>query len=121
MLSNTVAIQFLLGVAGLTQAQMPPNVFPQVNNNLAVQYNDEVINPGQTIATQGSFIVIERHSTKLTKLSCTITANHRSKLVFGRCGRKSEIYICNGWLVVTPPHLVSRSQTNDGSIIDIDA
>jgi hypothetical protein len=120
MLSNTVAIQFLLGVAGLTQAQMPPNIFPQVNNNLAIQYNDEIINPGQTIATQGSSIVVEHCSTMLTKLSRAIAANHRSKHVIGRGELRSEIHIRDGWSVVAPP-LISCSVTNKGLILDIDA
>jgi hypothetical protein len=54
MLSNTLTVQFLLGVASLTQAQTPPNIFPQVANNLAVEYNGQTISPGQTVATQGA-------------------------------------------------------------------
>jgi hypothetical protein len=56
MLSNSLTIQFLLGVAGLTQAQTPPNIFPQVANNLAVEYNGATISPGQTVATQGMLL-----------------------------------------------------------------
>jgi hypothetical protein len=72
MLSNTLAIQFLLGVAGLTQAQSPPNIFPQVNNNLAIQYNGQAINPGQTLATQGLLSVhpITYDDANKTKLLC---------------------------------------------------
>ncbi|KAF2431939.1 hypothetical protein EJ08DRAFT_696086 [Tothia fuscella] len=50
MRSNTVALQFLLGVTGLTQAQSPPGIFPQVNNNLAMQINGQQISAGQNVA-----------------------------------------------------------------------
>ncbi|QDS76292.1 hypothetical protein FKW77_002007 [Venturia effusa] len=49
MLSYTVTVRILLGVAGLTRAQSPPNVFPQVNNALVVQFNGQQVQAGSTL------------------------------------------------------------------------
>ncbi|KAE9977685.1 hypothetical protein BLS_001209 [Venturia inaequalis] len=49
MLSYTVAVQILLAVAGFTRAQSPPNVFPQVNNALIVQFGGEQVQAGSTL------------------------------------------------------------------------
>lgn len=53
MLSYTVAVQILLGVAGFTRAQSPPNVFPQVNNALVVQFSGQQVQAGSTLPSSG--------------------------------------------------------------------
>jgi len=53
MLSYTVAVQILLAVAGFTRAQSPPNVFPQVNNALIVQFGGEQVQAGSTLPSDG--------------------------------------------------------------------
>lgn len=61
MLSSTVAVQILLGVAGLTRAQSPPNVFPQVNNALVVQFSGQQVQAGSTLPSNG--LLLMRSST----------------------------------------------------------
>jgi hypothetical protein len=56
MLSYTVAVQILLGVAGFTRAQSPPNIFPQVNNPLVVQFNGQQVQAGSTLPQNGSLV-----------------------------------------------------------------
>lgn len=53
MLSYTVVFQILLGVAGLTRAQSPQNVFPQVNNALVVQFSGQQVQAGSTLPSSG--------------------------------------------------------------------
>jgi hypothetical protein len=51
---HTVVIQILLGVAGITQAQSPPGIFPQANDNLVVEYEGSKVNPGAVIPLSGT-------------------------------------------------------------------